>query len=87
MEVTGQVHLIGDKKQVTDNMQKQEIIVKTNEKYPQHLKIEFINTNCDLLNAISVNDNVTIAINLRGNLSKDGSTSYNSIIGWKLTKN
>lgn len=87
MEVTGQVFLIGDKKQVTDNMQKQEIIVKTNEQYPQHIKIEFVNAKCDLLNCINVNDTVTVAINLRGNLSKDSSTAYLSAQGWKLTKN
>jgi hypothetical protein len=86
MEVTGQVFLIGDKKQVTDNMQKQEIIVKTNEQYPQHIKVEFVNAKCDLLNGINVNDTVTISINLRGNLSKDSTTAYVSCQGWKLSK-
>lgn len=39
MEIKGIIHLIGEKKQVTDNMQKQEVIIQTQEQYPQYLKV------------------------------------------------
>lgn len=83
-EVKGIIHLIGEKKQVTDNMLKQEIIVETQEQYPQFIKIEFVNTKCDLLNGFGIGRQVTVSINLRGNKSKDGTTAYNSIVGWKI---
>ena len=84
MEIKGIIHLIGEKKQVTDNMQKQEVIIQTQEQYTQYIKVEFVNAKCDLLNGFGIGREVTVSINLRGNLSKDGSTSYNSIQGWKL---
>ena len=84
MEVKGIIHLIGDKKQVTDNMQKQEIIINTQEQYPQYIKIEFVNAKCDLLNGFGIGREVTVSINLRGNLSKDGKTSYVSLQGWAI---
>jgi hypothetical protein len=87
MEVSGIVHLVLEKKQVTDNMSKQEVIIKTTEQYPQAIKIEFVNAKTELLNGVNVGDNVTISINLRGNLSKDGVNAYVSIQGWKITKN
>lgn len=84
MEVKGIIHLIGEKKQVTDNMQKQEIIINTQEQYPQYIKIEFVNAKCDLLNGFGMGREVAVSINLRGNLSKDGQTAYVSLQGWKI---
>lgn len=84
MEEKGIIHLIGEKKQVTDNMQKQEIIINTQEQYPQYIKIEFVNAKCDLLNGFGMGREVTVSINLRGNLSKDGQTAYVSLQGWKI---
>jgi hypothetical protein len=87
MEIKGIIHLMGDRKQVTDNMQKQEVVIQTQEQYPQFIKVEFINTKCDLLNGLGIGNDVTVSINLRGNLSRGGETSYNSIQGWKVSKN
>lgn len=84
MEVKGIIHLKGDKKQVTDNMDKQEIVIQTQEQYPQYIKIDFINAKCDLLNDYGIGREVTVSINLRGNLSKDGGTAYVNLQGWKI---
>lgn len=86
MTVSGIIILKGQKNQVTDNMSKQSVILKTNDQYPQHLEIEFINAKCELLDSVNVGDNITVDINLRGNLSKDGQKAYVSLQGWKLTK-
>ncbi len=84
MEVKGTIHLKGEKKQLTDNMAKQEIVIQTQEQYPQFIKIDFINAKCDLLNDYGIGREVTVSINLRGNLSKDGSTAYTNLQGWKI---
>lgn len=84
MEVKGTIHLKGDRKKVTDNMDKQEIVIKTQEQYPQYIKIDFINAKCDLLNDYGIGREVTVSINLRGNLSNDGGTAYVNLQGWKI---
>ena len=42
------------------------IVVTTEEQYPQHLLLEFVQDKCDLLNSFSENDRVKVGINLWG---------------------
>ncbi|MFD1094808.1 DUF3127 domain-containing protein [Salegentibacter chungangensis] len=88
MEVQGKIKLIGDTKTFGNNgFRKREVVVTTEEQYPQHLLVEFVQDKCDLLNNYQVGQPVKIGINLRGRewVSPQGETKYfNSIQGWRI---
>ena len=87
MEVQGTVKLIDETKTFgTNGFRKRELVVTTEEQYPQHIIIEFVQDKCDLLNSFSPGQKVKVGINLRGRewQSPQGETKYfNSIQGWK----
>ena len=89
MEVSGTVKRISDTQQISANFRKREVIVTTEEQYPQHLSIEFIQDKTDLLDAYREGDKVNIGINLRGRewTSPQGEVKYfNTIQGWRIEK-
>ena len=83
MEVQGTVKLIDETKTFgTNGFRKRELVVTTEEQYPQHIMIEFVQDKCDLLNSFSPGQKVKVGINLRGRewQSPQGETKYfNSI--------
>ena len=85
MEVQGTVKLIDETKTFgTNGFRKRELVVTTEEQYPQHIMIEFVQDKCDLLNSFSPGQKVKVGINLRGRewQSPQGETKYfNSIQG------
>lgn len=90
MEVTGRVKFIGQQQQVTSTFSKRELVVTTEEQYPQHILIEFTQDKCALLDGVQVGEPVKVSINLRGRewTNPQGETKYfNSIQGWRLDKN
>ena len=88
MEVQGKVKMIGETQTFGSNgFIKREIVVTTEEQYPQHILVEFIQDKCDLLNNFQVGQDVKISINLRGRewVNPQGETKYfNSIQGWRI---
>ena len=88
MEVQGKVKMVGETQTFGNNgFRKREIVVTTEEQYPQHIMVEFVQDKCDLLNNISVGQPVKIGINLRGRewVNPQGETKYfNSIQGWRI---
>lgn len=87
MELNGIIHFIGTKQQVSASFAKQELVVKTDEQYPQFISINFVQDKCDLLNNYSVGQNVKVYINLRGRewINPQGETKYfNDIQGWRI---
>lgn len=89
MEVSGIVKRISDTQQISANFRKREIVVTTEEQYPQHLSIEFVQDKTDLLDSYKEGEKVTIGINLRGRewTSPQGEVKYfNSIQGWRIEK-
>ncbi|MDT0689940.1 DUF3127 domain-containing protein [Salegentibacter sp. F188] len=88
MEVQGKIKLIGDTKTFGNNgFRKREIVVTTEEQYPQHIMVEFVQDKTDLLDSYKVGQPVKIGINLRGRewVSPQGETKYfNSIQGWRI---
>ena len=88
MEVLGTIKMIDETKTYGNNgFRKRELVVTTEEQYPQHLLIEFIQDKTDLLNSFSVGQKVRININLRGRewTNPQGETKYfNSIQGWRI---
>ena len=89
MEVSGKVKVINPVQQVSASFKKRELVVTTEEQYPQHIMIEFTQDKCDLLNNYNSGDSVKVSINLRGRerTNPQGETKYfNSIQGWRIEK-
>ena len=89
MEVTGKVKVVGSEQQVSPTFRKRELVVTTDEQYPQSIMIEFVQDKSDLLNTVSVGENVKVSINLGGRewINPQGETKYfNSIKGWRIEK-
>jgi len=90
VEVLGKIKVLGDVKTFGDNgFRKREVIITTQEQYPQHLLIEFIQDRCELLDSFNVGESVKISINLRGREweNPEGDIKYfNSIHGWRIEK-
>jgi len=89
MEVLGKIKVIGDTQQVSASFVKRELVITTDEQYPQSIMIEFVQDKADLLNSVSVGQNVKVSINLGGRewVNPQGETKYfNSIKGWRIEK-
>ena len=90
MEIQGKIKMIDETKTFGSNgFRKREMVVTTEEQYPQHLMIEFVQDKTDLLNPFKEGDSVKVSINLRGRewVNPQGETKYfNSIQGWRIEK-
>lgn len=89
MELIGTVKKLFDVQTFNSGFQKRELILLTQEQYPQPISIEFLSDKIDLLNTISEGEQVKIGINIRGRewQAPDGQIRYfNSITGWRVEK-
>ncbi|MFV8321534.1 DUF3127 domain-containing protein [Flavobacterium sp. LB3P21] len=90
MEVTGKIKMIDQTKEVgSGGFKKRDVVVTTDEQYPQHILVQFVQDKCDLLNGFQVGEPVKIDINLRGRewTNPQGETVYfNTIQGWRIGK-
>jgi hypothetical protein len=88
MEVTGRIKKIEPTKEFgSSGFKKRELVITTEEQYPQHILIEFVQEKCALLDALQEGQNVKVAINLRGRewINPQGEAKYfNSLNGWKI---
>lgn len=87
MEVSGKIKVIRDEQQVTATFRKRELVVVTDEQYPQFISINFVQDKCDLLDNYQEGQEVKVSINLRGNehVNQQGETKYyNDIQGWRI---
>ena len=90
MEVTGRVKVVDQTKEVgSGGFRKRDIVVTTDEQYPQHISVQFVQDKCELLDSYKVGDNVKVDINLRGRewTNPQGEVVYfNTIQGWRISK-
>ncbi len=89
MEVTGKIKVINPEQQVSASFRKRELVVATEEQYPQFISINFVQDKCDLLNSYNVGEAVKVSINLRGRewVNPQGETKYfNDIQGWRIER-
>lgn len=88
MELQGKIKLIDETKTYGNNgFRKRELVITTEEQYPQVIMIEFVQDKTDLLNACKVGQDVKVSINVRGRewVNPQGETKYfNSIQGWRV---
>jgi hypothetical protein len=88
MEIQGKIKLIGETQSIGSNgFRKRELVLTTDEQYPQHIMVEFIQDKTDLLNNYQVGQQIKVGINLRGRewINPQGEAKYfNSIQGWRI---
>ena len=88
MDVTGRIKKIEETKEYGSNgFKKREIVITTEDQYPQHILIEFVQDKCALLDSYQEGQDVKIAFNLRGRewVNPEGVAKYfNSLNGWRI---
>lgn len=87
MELRGTIKKVGEIQTFPSGFQKRELIIITNEQYPQPISIEFLSDKVDLLDKFQYGQSVKVGINIRGRewVNPQGETKYfNSIIGWNI---
>jgi single-stranded DNA-binding protein len=89
MEIIGYIKTIFPETQVSASFRKRELVVSTNEQYPQHILIEFNQDKCDILNSYGIGEEVKVSINIRGRewINPQGEVKYfNQIQGWRMER-
>ena len=88
MEVQGAIKVIREVQEISATLKKRELVITTDEQYPQTLSIEFVQDKTDLLNKFEVGQNIKVSINLRGREWENPQTKeikyFNSIQGWRI---
>jgi len=88
MEIQGRIKQIFAPETVGQNgFQKRDLVITTEEQYPNDILIQFTQQRCDLLNNLKVGQNVRVHFNLRGRewTNQQGEVKYfNTIEGWKI---
>ena len=89
MELQGTIKKITDIQTFPSGFQKREMVLLTEEQYPQPINIEFLQEKGDLLNSLNEGEKVKVHINIRGRewTSPQNEVKYfNSILGWRVEK-
>ena len=88
MEIQGRIKQIFPSQMLGQNgFEKRDLVIVTEENYPQTIIIQFTQQRCDLLNNLQVGQNVKVYVNIRGRewTNPQGETKYfNTIEGWKI---
>lgn len=88
MEITGKVKKIFDT-QIKGSFSFREIVITTDDQYPQNIIIQFIQDKVELLDLYKIGDELKISINIRGRewINPQGETKYfNTIVGWRIER-
>lgn len=89
MELTGIITRISDLQTYASGFQKIELVLTTQEQYPQPISIDFLQHQSDLPQSYKEGEVVKVSINIRGRewTSPQGEVKYfNSITGWKIER-
>jgi hypothetical protein len=88
MEIIGRIKKIEPTKEYGANgFKKRELVIVTEDQYPQHILIEFVQDKCALLDTMQEGQNVKVAFDVRGRewVNPQGEAKYfNSLNGWKV---
>lgn len=89
MTVVGTIKRIEELKQISEKFKSQDVIITTEEMYPQTLSLQFAQDKTDLLKNFAPGQKVKIEISLRGKeVVKDGKPPivFNTLSAWKIEK-
>ncbi len=88
MDLIGKIKKIGETKEFGANgFRKRELVITTQEQYPQFVPIEFVQDKVSLLDVLQVGQEVKVSVNIRGRewISPEGEARYFvSLQGWKI---
>lgn len=88
MEIQGKIKQIFPSQMIGANgFEKRDLVIVTEETYPQTIIIQFTQQRCDLLNNLQVGQNIKVYINVKGRewTNPQGEIKYfNTIEGWKI---
>lgn len=88
MQLQGKLKFIGDVKEFGSNgFTKRDIVIQTEEQYPQDLLLELHKDKCGLVDGIDVGTSILCSINIRGRewTSPQGEVRYfNTIVCWRI---
>ena len=87
MQVQGKIKIIGEVQTFGTDFTKRQLVVTTDDQYPQLISIDFTQDKTDLLNSYKVGQSVNVSINLGGRewINPQGEAKYfNSVTGWKI---
>ena len=87
MKVTGKIHFVGAIRKVSDKFKSKDVVILTDEKYPQYISIQFTQEKTELISQNNICEQVEVSINLRGRewKSPTGEIKYfNTIEGWQI---
>lgn len=83
MEVQGKIKVIGKTESVGSNgFTKRQLVVETEEQYPQQIGIDFVKDKCVILDKYKVGQSVKVSINIRGN--EYNGKYYVNLQGWRI---
>jgi len=82
IEIKGKVETILDIQEFASGFKKQTLVIETDGKYPQKIAVDFAKEKIDLLAVLTVGQQVTVSVNLRG--SEYNGKYYVSLAGWKV---
>ena len=91
MNVKGKIVEKFDTQEVTASFRKREFVIEyaENPQYPEFVKFELIQANCDKLDGFQVGQEIDVSFNLKGRKWTDpkGEVKYfNSLQAWKLDR-
>jgi hypothetical protein len=87
MKVTGKIHFVGALRVVSEKFKSKDVVIVTEDKFPQYITIQFTQDKTDLVNPEDIGEQVEVSINLRGRKweSPQGEIKYfNTIEGWQI---
>ncbi len=91
MTVEGKIVEIFDTKEIKESFKKREFVLEyaENTQYPEVLKFELIQSNCEQMDNVNTGDVVIVSFNLKGRKWTDpnGEIKYfNSLQAWKIER-
>ncbi len=90
MNLTGKIKVKGEEQTIgTSGFKKRELVIVTDEQYPQSILIEFVQDKCQLIDSYNIGEVVTVDINVKGRgwTNPEGIEKYfNSLQGWRLKR-
>ena len=85
-EIKGAIIKIFDKQTISEKFEKREFVIKTEEDYPQYVKLVLLNKQISLVDECSVGDDVIVNFNITGKEGKDGNNYWNNLTAWRIKK-
>jgi hypothetical protein len=82
IDIKGKVETILEIQEFASGFKKQTLVIETDGKFPQKIAVDFAKEKIDLLAVLTVGQQVTVSVNLRGN--EYNGKYYVSLAGWKL---